>query len=162
MDLTEPTGPSSPLRWLRFARRVPLAGSVALGVALAVVYVWRPDACAAVTIVPVGAWLVPGLALTVLDLRSRRGWVVVAAWVVFLIALAEEPRSLGRGLIRSGTLAPGTMSPPVGAIRVVSLNCAIGTVPAADEVAAYHPDIVLLQESPGRARGRTPRAELVR
>jgi vancomycin resistance protein VanJ len=36
------------------------------------------------------------------------------------------------------------------ALRVVSLNCAGGSAEAAAEVAAYRPDIVLLQESPGR------------
>lgn len=155
MDLTAPGGPApgrpAVPRWRRVARRAPLAGSALLGAALAVVYAWRPDGCAAVTVAPPWAWLVPGLALAALDLRSRRGWVVVAGWSAFLLAFAGEPWSLGRGLARTGTFAPGVGRPPRGAIRVVSLNCAAGDARAAEEVAAYGPDVVLLQESPGRA-----------
>ena len=144
------TGPP-PGRWLRLARRAPLVGSGVLGIALAIVHTWRPDPLAALTVAPPWAWLVPGLALTIFDLRSRRGWLVVGGWLIFGLAFAGEPRGLARGLARRGTLAPGAGRPPEGSIRVVSLNCAIGNPRAADEVAAYGPDIVLLQESPGRA-----------
>ena len=36
------------------------------------------------------------------------------------------------------------------ALRVVTLNCDIGNLGAAAEVEDYHPDIILLKESPGR------------
>ncbi len=45
-------------------------------------------------------------------------------------------------------------------MRVVSLNCAGGLLEAAREVAAYRPDVVLLQESPGAKEVRTLAREL--
>jgi len=77
------------------------------------------------------------------------GWPVFAAWLIYLLLLAEEPRSLGRALLRPGPLKREAR-PPGEVLRVISLNCAIGNRLAAEEVVPYRPDIVLLQESPGR------------
>jgi endonuclease/exonuclease/phosphatase (EEP) superfamily protein YafD len=123
-----------------------------LCVLLAVCYVVRPDACAAITVVPVWAWTVPGIVLTAFNLKgrgNRKGWLVLVAWVVFLFALAEEPWSVARGLVHPGRFQP-QRQPEEKTLRIVSLNCAIGNRPAAEEVLAYRPDIVLLQESPSR------------
>lgn len=117
--------------------------------ALAVILVVQPDACAAVTVFPVWAWLVPGLTLAgvgaALD-RRRLGGVIVITWGLFFLALAEEPWSLLRTLT-----SPDRVGRAGRAVRVVSLNCAIGNPNAAREVGRFHPDIVLLQESPSRA-----------
>jgi vancomycin resistance protein VanJ len=107
-----------------------------------IVYLARPDACAALTVFPPGVWLLLGLGLLLLGIRraARRPVVGVALlWLLFLVLAIEEPRSLLR-------LTPA----PRGTLRIVSLNCAGGNALAAAEVAAYHPDIVLLQESPDR------------
>lgn len=135
-----------PIRW------IPLAASLALLTAMAVCYAARPDGCAAVTVFPPWVWPVPGLGLAAFHLRGpgrRWGWAAVAAWAAFGLGFADEPRSLARGLIRAGRPWRADRAPG-GTVRVVSLNCAIGSRPAADEVAAYHPDVVLLQESPNR------------
>jgi len=56
-----------------------------------------------------------------------------------------------RSLIRFRTQSISEAARNNGAaIRVISLNCAAGNEKAAAEVANYHPDIVLLQESPSR------------
>jgi endonuclease/exonuclease/phosphatase (EEP) superfamily protein YafD len=134
-------------------RWAPSVVSALLCVVLTICYAARPDACAAITIFPVWAWFAPGLFLAAFNLRgqgNRKGWPVLAAWLIFLVFLAEEPWSLGRSLVRTGrprreVRAPGEV------VRVISLNCAVGNRLAAEEVARYRPDIVLLQESPGRS-----------
>jgi endonuclease/exonuclease/phosphatase (EEP) superfamily protein YafD len=65
-------------------------------------------------------------------------------WLLFLLGFAEEPWSLLRGTI------PARHESPTRVIRIVSLNCAGGSLEAAREVKRYQPDIVLLQESPSR------------
>jgi hypothetical protein len=119
---------------------------------LSACYLGRPDAFAAITVFPIGMWLVPGLALALAGIRRRGNRPVAAAitaWLIFFLALAEEPWSLLRLVASPGS---GKLV-EVGqgeSIRVVSLNCNIGSPQAVEEVGQYHPDIVLLQESPGR------------
>lgn len=131
----------------RTAQNAFLLVGTALLVFTAVCYVGEPDACAAVTVWPPWAWAVPGLVLSLIGTR-RRGTVwmlaVTAAWLVYVVVLCEEPA----GLLRAVTASP--RAPRQRAIRVVSLNCAGGSAAAANEVIRYHPDIVLLQESPSR------------
>ena len=135
------------------AHWVPSVVSASLCFGLTICYVARTDACAAVTVIPSWAWLVPGLFLAAFNLRgreNRKGWPVIAAWLIFLLVLVEEPWSLGRALLRPIRLALEAR-PSGEALRVISLNCAIGNRLAAEEVIRYRPDIVLLQESPGRS-----------
>jgi hypothetical protein len=116
-------------------------------------YLGRQDAFAAITVFPVWMWLAPGLAFALAGIGRRGNRLVVAAvtaWLIFILVLAEERWSLLR-LVTS----PGLGTPEVGrgqgeSIRVVSLNCNVGNSQAVEEVARYQPDIVLLQESPGR------------
>lgn len=111
---------------------------------LAFCYWSRPDSCAAVTVLPAWVWMFPGLALILPAARSfRRSVVFVAAvWVAFTLAFGDEPRSLARSItpVRDSGKA----------FRVVTLNCAGGSIEAAHEVKSIDPDIVLLQESPSK------------
>jgi vancomycin resistance protein VanJ len=136
----------------RWTRRAALALSLALCAGLSFCYALRPDSCAAVTVWPVWTWITPGVLLTVPAWNrpgKRAAALVIALWFVYLLALAEEPGSLARF---------GSWPDPAwqaarkrgAALRVISLNCAGGDPNAAEEVAQYDPDIVLLQESPGR------------
>jgi len=106
-----------------------------LAVAVGHMYFWRADWYSAMTIWPVWFWLAPGLLLVRIGWRRRWGWTLIGVWVAGTLAFMEEPRSLLRTSHGTGTL------------RVVSLNCA-GEDAAAAEIAAYHPDIILIQESP--------------
>ncbi len=136
-------------RWLRRGGRI---GSSAFCLGLAWGYGVRPDWGAAVTVFPPWIWLVPGLGLLALKPRKHGGRAdraVVAAWAVYLVVMAEEPRSLTRGLVRS-LPGPRRAEPAGEFLRVISLNCAAGTRLAAEEVIGYRPDVVCLQESPGR------------
>lgn len=145
-DPVEPAARGVAPRWSRWAASAGLGLSAALGLGLAVGYVGRFDAWAAVTVFPVWAWLVPGLLLAAPGWRRRGGRPVAAGWLLFVLGLAEEPWSLLRQLA-----APGhTEGRPGRTLRVVSLNCAIGSPRAAEEVVPARPDVVLLQESPGR------------
>src|SRR4051812_24157019 len=98
----EPQDDRAPSRWRRLARRAPSVLSALLCSGVTACYVARPDACAAVTVFPTWAWAVPGLSLAAWNLRgrgNRLGWPVSAAWLVFVLSMAEEPWSLGRGLL---------------------------------------------------------------
>jgi vancomycin resistance protein VanJ len=133
-------------------RCVILAASALLCLALSLCYASRHDGCAAVTVFPVWLWLVPGLFLAALGWsRASRRLVagVVALWLLYLLAFADEPAGLLR---RRAWPAPGweAYRKRGEALRVVSLNCGGGLPEAAAEVVVYEPDIVLLQESPGR------------
>ncbi|MDH7569005.1 MAG: endonuclease/exonuclease/phosphatase family protein [Armatimonadota bacterium] len=136
----------------RWARRVMLLLSVGLCLALAYAYATRPDAAAAVTVFPVWAWLAPGLLLTLAGWspwRSRAAAAVFLLWVTFLAAFAEEPLSLLRARHIPTPPAPHIRLPDTS-LRVVSLNCSGGREDAAREALSFHPDVLLLQEAPGR------------
>jgi vancomycin resistance protein VanJ len=126
-----------------------LSAILVLGLSLG--YGGRFDAWAAITVFPAWAWLVPGLFLVAVGLRRRGNrWsvLVIGSWLMFLLAYAEEPWSLFRLATSSGSssrASPGD----VEVLRVVSLNCDVGNRGAAEEVAAYRPDVIMLQESPG-------------
>jgi len=124
-------------------RRVALALSLLLWAGAVFAYGRHADACAAVTVWPVWAWVGIGLALAVVGRGLPRKWpcwVAGGLWLVFVLVFAEEPRSLLRSFFPTSGDAP---------LRVISLNCN-GNRDAAAEVAAYRPDIVLFQESPAR------------
>ena len=113
---------------------------------------WQPDALAALSLIPTWCWLVAGLGTFILSRRMRpRGWLFVMAmlWITFTACVIEEVRSLSRS-IWSRIVTPVSIEPRELRLRVVSLNCADGSLRTAREVAALTPDIVLLQESPGR------------
>jgi endonuclease/exonuclease/phosphatase (EEP) superfamily protein YafD len=74
---------------------------------------------------------------------------VLALWVAFAVIFVEEARSMAR-LVRSPEVGWREVSEQGRVVRVVSLNCYVCNAQAAAEVAAYEPDIVLLQESPNR------------
>ncbi|HEY0866834.1 MAG TPA: endonuclease/exonuclease/phosphatase family protein [Fimbriimonas sp.] len=95
------------------------------------------DILYAFTIWPTWLVLILGLALSMGFKPYRR--LLVLGWLAFAWFFVEEARTI-----------PAMLMPEVhGDLRVVSLNCAGGDPAAAREVAAFDPDIVLLQESPG-------------
>lgn len=126
-----------------------LAGlHLVLWLALALCYALRPDTCAAVTLFPAWLWVLPGWLLVVpLRSHSRVASGCVLAWLGLLLLFAEEPRSL----VRFRDVEP-VRSAGGGMFRVVSLNCAGGSPDAAAEVAAWSPDLVLLQEVPAKLK----------
>jgi vancomycin resistance protein VanJ len=126
--------------------------SAGLWLAVSACYWLQPDCLAALTLVPAWCWLLPAFVLFRLGFDRRR-WrlpgAVLLLWLVFVVAFAEDVRSLVR-LGRSPTADWLAAREQGRAIRIVSLNCRLGDARAAAEVAQYDPDIVLLQESPGQ------------
>ena len=133
-------------------RKGTLYFSAALCVGVVLCYWFQPDRLAALTLVPIWFWLVPALVLARLGYeRSRRTLVgvVLLSWLLVVVVGDGELQRLARfgrppGEVWSAARSQGK------ALRVVTLNCRMGSAAAAAEVADYDPDIVLLQESPGR------------
>lgn len=134
----------------RRGRAAVLALSGALWVALSLCYYLRPDSCAAVTVFPPWAWPPLGLLLAGIGWSvgtKRSVWVLVFLWAAYLLAFTDEVH----GLIHARHRQSASQASRLGeqTLRVVCLNCAGGRKVAAEEVAAYEPDVVLLQELPG-------------
>jgi hypothetical protein len=132
------------------ARKTVIAAafaSAALATGLITCHWFQFDSLAALTLVPPWTWAVPALVLTGITLRKIPGralLAVTAIWVVFFACFAEEPRSLLRFSQQLNS------SPNRQAIRVISLNCNGGSLAAAQEVLAFSPDVILLQETPNK------------
>ncbi len=111
----------------------------------------QPDRFAAFTVMPIWLWGGFGLGLSTIAfyfLRAPLSLVMTAVWAITLLVGADEARvlaHLGKPAPLPGLAAPFEGKP---VIRVLTLNCAsfrYGS-PAAD-IAAWQPDIVLLQEA---------------
>ena len=141
-----------PKRWRLSLGRAALAGSLVLFIFIATCYVRRFDGCAAITVFPAWAWLIPGLSLAVVQRWLHKDRLVLAAaalWLLLPLLFADAPASLLRGAWR--TLRPTKSAEAARPIRVVTLNCA-GSVQAAAEAGVLQPDILLLQESPSASQ----------
>ena len=118
-----------------------------LGVFLVVCHWFQFDALAAVTLVPPWGWLILALIMTVASCRglTRSTFLgIVGVWMLFTILFVEEARSMLR--FNQQTIARNDSSK----VRVVTLNCNIGTTEAILELQPFAPDIILVQESPGK------------
>lgn len=140
-----------------FWRQLMCSGSVFLWLAILVCLIVQPDILAAVTLVPPWCWAVVGIIFALLGWqRSVWRWTLLAIglWVVFALVFVDETQGLWRTIARqvysakqSDSLEAADSSDAT--IRVISLNCA-NDVESARELIQHAPDIVLLQESPGR------------
>ena len=125
-------------------------GSVALCIVVALIFWLQPDWCAAMLVLPRWMWIAPGLLLALLGwTRKRRRMVGVAAalWFLYAVFFTQEFRSVFR------TRSTSENNSAI-ALRVISLNCNGGDEDAAAEVAAFHPDLALFEESPLRPKVR--------
>ncbi len=119
--------------------------------AIMAVYRWRLDALAAVTVYPPWVWLLPGVVLWLAAWRLKRRYPLVgaAAWLLFLATTVDSPTQLMRGITRFDP----ENNPPSQWLerrcRTITLNCG-GIGLDADELSPLRPDLVLLQEPPGR------------
>ncbi len=137
-------------------RFVPLFTSVCLCIFLSICYIFQFDACAAITMFPVWSWLVPGVLLVALgSIGARRMDIVVLTvlWLAYVLILADETSGLVRCVVRPWRSSQGESNDQTTTrLKVISLNCAGGNPAALREVKRYKPDIVLLQETPGKDR----------
>lgn len=117
--------------------RIEIGGAIAVAFLVAV-YWAKPDGMAALTIWP--AWIPFAIIACICLARARRqAWKRPSAQALGIAAaglsLMDSPLSLIRGELPAE-------------LTVVSLNCAGGIPAAMKEVAAFQPDIILLQERP--------------
>lgn len=101
-------------------------------------YMVRPGITTAITVWPAWIGLLIGLLFTARSRCNRKP--LFAAWLLFGWVFVDEFRSVPRGVLPE----------PTRDFRVVTLNCAGGSLLAAEEVIALKPDLVLFQESPSR------------
>lgn len=111
----------------------------------------QPDWLAPIILVPTWFWLLPGLSLASCGFdrdHKRRFLTALVAWCSFAWFFVDETRSLLRP--KSTASSSGKLiQPERNSIRVITLNCSVGQTRCVEELAAWKPDIVLLQESPG-------------
>lgn len=144
------------MRTTPFSRRTGwlLVGlSLALHLITVFAFARQPDKLAAFTVMPIWAWGGIGILLSSTAfyfLRAPLSLVVTAIWALTVMLGADEARVIAN----LTTPAPqrGTAKPVDGIrpIRVITLNVArfrLGD--PADDIAAWDPDIVLLQEATG-------------
>lgn len=134
------------LRWLFYAL------SAVLWLGITACWLLRPNIAAALTYLPIWFCAAPGIVLLLLA-RWRGAHpafpALLVLWAGTLLLFMEEPRSLLR--VRPWPHPEWRAARQKGeALRVVSLNCGMGSVEAAAEVVPYRPDLVLLQETPSR------------
>ncbi len=112
----------------------------------------QPDRFAAYTVMPIWIWGGVGLFLSTVAyyfLRASLSLVMTAVWAVTLLVGADEARVLAN--FGKSAPQPGKAADHEGkrVIRVATLNCAFftyGDRDPAKEIAAWQPDIVLLQD----------------
>ena len=123
------------------------AAEFGLALILGIVYQFRPDPFAALTVLPAWSWLLLALPMVFGWRRANRRWTTLAtaAWLLFAVVHAEELSSLARGWFQ-----PIEDDKPTGALRVVTLNCGGGHADALAETLPLKPDVLLLQEPPSR------------
>ncbi len=124
--------------WLTFA--AVLLPALALGGT----YWFQPDWAAALTIFPAWLWPLLGFGSLYLWWRST-SWQValvgLVAWLGFCLVSVDELPGLLRTLSR----------PPAGAsLRIITINCAGGNLDVIQEALEQQPNVLLIQESPGR------------
>jgi hypothetical protein len=119
---------------------------IAAALGLLTAYRLQPDRLAALTVIPAWCWAASGVAATAATMRFRRrlAWKLCAlAWAVFVAFGTDQAPSMARSFVPP-------QPPPGESLRVVSLNCHVGSPEVLDDLRAQHPDLVLLQESPAR------------
>lgn len=119
---------------------------LALGVFLFVCHWFQFDTLAAVTLVPPWGWLVLALLITLTSYRRLTRPIllaIVAVWMLFTALFVEEARSMLR--FNQQNIARRDQSN----VRVVTLNCNMGSYKAVLETQRFSPDVILVQESPG-------------
>ena len=110
---------------------------------------FQPDALAALSAIPPWCWLVACVGLGSLGVAGATRWEKIAAGVIllsFLMFSVEQSRSISRSAWYS--TVGSSEHRDRSHVRVVTINCNVGSRQAADEVTRFDPDIVLLQESP--------------
>src|SRR5690242_597404 len=90
-----PRGPEST------RRTIACALSLVFGAGAVLACIWRPDALAALTLIPAWCWVLGGVISTSPAWRTRHRWLVyslAALWLAFAAGWVEEVTSVARGI----------------------------------------------------------------
>ena len=111
----------------------------------------QPDRFAAFTVMPIWLWGGIGLLFCTIAfyfLRASLSLIMTGVWAITLLIGADEARVLAN--FGKSPPLPGQAEPHEGkpVLRVITMNCALFCIgnPATD-IAAWQPDIVLLQDA---------------
>lgn len=146
----------------RWPPRLIIIASLGLHVFTSACYIRQPDMMAAFTVYPIWMWGTLGLLLAAaafLFWRARLSLILVTLWSLTILIASDESHALAR--IGHEKPEPGPAKPfrSQETLRICTLNWG-GIKPSKEEiqtqanaVAAYHPDILFLQEiHPWQAR----------
>lgn len=127
-----------------------LALSLALHLVTTVLYIRLPIRFAAFTVFPIWVWGLLGLALAAfvyLFFRRPGSLLLSLVWILTILFLSDEARSLGR--VGLAPLPCGPAPPHAGSkvLRVATLNCK-GSGEPMKALGVFEPDIIFLQEMP--------------
>ncbi|HEY3964171.1 MAG TPA: endonuclease/exonuclease/phosphatase family protein [Planctomycetaceae bacterium] len=124
------------------------AATIGIGSGALAACLSRPDALAALTLIPAWCWPLAGVTATIpaWRIRGRRmACAISVLWIAFAIGWAEDFSSAARSVGAIFNSKPALRSTT---LRIVSLNCDSNASCLAD-LQRTNPDIVLLQEAPG-------------
>lgn len=159
IDAETKRGPRSGAVREMLAGLARLLAAAALGVfgLVAVCFLGRWDAVAALTIIPIWGWALFGLSLALpawAGHRSLSSTAAVVLWMATLVFAPDEWRGVRRAVF-SASRAPTLMRSMASTreLRVVTHNCRAGSLPAAREAMSWRPDVLLLQETRGALAG---------
>ena len=134
----------------RATGRLLLSASVALWLLTVWCFYRQPDHFAAYTVLPIWIWGGCGLLLCGGACYLSRGrwlWLVAGGWIITLLIGADEARVLMHWGKSAPLPGPAAAHDGMPVLRVITCNCALFAFgdPSA-EIAAWQPDIVLLQD----------------
>jgi len=131
-------------------------GRLLLGVSLALwlLTVWcycrQPDHFAAYTVLPIWIWGAGGLLLCGGACYLQRGrwpWLAAGGWIITVLVGADEARALIHWGKSAPLPGPAAVHDGKPVLRVITCNCALfGSGDPSADIAAWQPDIVLLQD----------------
>lgn len=128
--------------------RIVSWGLIGIAAFVLSLFCYRPDRLAAMTVIPTECWFLGGVALQLMFVKicQKSLWrISMMIWLAFSLLWVEPPVSLWRMSV------PAPLpSSERHRIRIVSLNCEVGSPAALRDLIAQRPDLVLLQESPNR------------
>lgn len=156
------TKSTNPKHHSRSARVVAGMALAFVGLAL-IACQWRPDAMAALTLIPAWCWPTVGL-LTAIPVVRRRTvrelFLLQLFWVLFSMRFVEELMSVTSFTSFAQTdIGQRQPKPGFTVVRVVTLNCA-NSAACSGDLRRVDPDIVLLQEAPSAGQLAITAAEI--
>ena len=111
-------------------------------------WIFKSDSFSALNIPPIWVWGAIGIFLSFVSRlfkKTKLSFFIISSWVLTVIALADETKSLSRGF--KPTLKQ-SIKKTHNYIRVISVNCNGRNLNIVREAMEFNPDIIFIQESP--------------